>query len=77
MSNMFETKIEGKKYTFQPFNAGPVDGYHVEVKDEEGARHEFRMERGDEEQWQLKGENLPAWISEAQDDLRAAVEENS
>ncbi len=77
MSNIFETSLKGHKFTFQPFNAGHLNGYHVDVKDEDGARHEFRMEQEDDSKWTLQGENLPSWITDLADELREAIENNS
>ncbi len=75
MSNLFNKDIAGRQFNFQPYTIGSEDGYHVDVKDEEGTRWEFRMSKPDTEGWKLYSEKLPSWISELEDELIKAINE--
>ena len=64
-----------QKFNFQPFEFGEQTGYHVDVKDEDGTRWEFRMSR-DGDQWKMEAEKLPAWILNAEPALGKAIDEH-
>lgn len=76
MSNLFHKEINGRQFNFQPLEFGQESGYSVDVKDEEGVRWEFRMLGDNDHEVKLEGENLPAWITDLEDDLLAAVKEH-
>ena len=76
MSTLFSKEIEVKKYNFQPFEIHQQTSYRVDVKDEEEKRHEFRMERTEDDEWILEGENLPAWVTENKEALIKAISEH-
>jgi hypothetical protein len=75
-SNLFNKVIRNRQFNFQPLEFGNVSGYHVDVKDEEGTRWEFRMFPTDEGSWRIDGEKLPSWITEAETELHEAVEDH-
>lgn len=75
MSNLFTKVIVEKQFNFQPFEFGEKAGYHVDVKDEEGTRWEFRMFK-DSDQWQIEAEKLPEWILNIEEKLGRAVDEH-
>ncbi|MEO6550662.1 MAG: hypothetical protein ABIN94_21840 [Ferruginibacter sp.] len=69
MSNLFSKVIDGKQFNFQPFQFGTTDGYHVDVKDEEGTRWEFSIlhaDKDDANKMKIEDIKLPAWIFELQ-----------
>lgn len=76
MSNLFNKQIEGRKFNFQPYNVGNESGYHVDVQDEDGTRWEFRMTSSNNKDWELHGEKLPGWITEAQPQIVEAISEH-
>jgi hypothetical protein len=75
MGNLFSKVIKEKQFNFQPFEFGEQSGYHVDVKDDEGTRWEFRMLK-ESEQWKLEAEKLPEWIREIQSSLADAIVEH-
>ncbi len=75
MSNLFSTVVNGSQFNFQPYELADSTSYHVDVKDEEGTRWEFRMTKS-EEQWKLEGEKLPTWIHDAAQDLGKAIDDH-
>lgn len=75
MSNLFSKEIKEKHFNFQPFEFGEQSGYHVDVKDDEGTRWEFRMLK-ESERWKLEAEKLPAWIREMFSELVSAINEH-
>ena len=76
MSNLFNKVIRGRQFNFQPIEFGDQSGYHVDVKDEEGTRWEFRMFPSIEHHWKIEGEKLPPWIIETEPELRRAINEH-
>lgn len=76
MSNLFDHVIGGRQFNFQPFNFGNESGYHVDVKDEDGTRWEFRLTQADTESWKLHGESLPTWITDREAEIIEAVNQH-
>ena len=76
MNTLFNKLINGRQFNFQPIEFGQTMGYHVDVKDQEGTRWEFRMLQDGEKQFTVEGEKLPAWISESTPELIRAVNEH-
>ena len=74
MSNLFAIELAGRKFNFQPFNAGDITGYHVDVKDTDGARYEFRIEHDEDHNLKFEGENLPEWLLAIQDEIKEALD---
>lgn len=75
MSNLFNKVINERQFNFQPFELGEVTGYHVDVKDAEGTRWEFRMSK-EGEQWKMEAEKMPAWILNAEQEICNAIDEH-
>ncbi len=75
MSNLFNKVINERQYNFQSFEFGDQTGYHVDVKDGEGIRWEFRMMWHDD-QWKMEGEKLPAWVHDLELQLTEAIKEH-
>lgn len=75
MSNLFTKVINERQFNFQPFEFGEQTGYHVDVKDAEGTRWEFRMIR-ETDQWKLEAEKLPTWIYEIESALINAIDDH-
>ena len=76
MSNLFNKEIGGRQFNFQPYNVGHEMGYHVDVKDDDGARWEFRMTSQDNKGWIFHGEKLPHWIVNSQPEIIDAIAEH-
>jgi hypothetical protein len=76
MLNLFQTVIKGRKFNFQPIEISNEVSYHVDVKDQEGQRWEFRMVHIDEKQLKMAGEKLPAWIRGLEQELVKAINEH-
>ena len=76
MNTLFNKVINGRQFNFQPVEFGHQSGYHVDVKDEEGTRWEFRMFQGADNQFKVEGEKLPSWISESTPELVRAINEH-
>lgn len=76
MSTTYSKKIAGHDFKFQPFEINQETGYHVDVTDDTGQRWEFRMLLDDGGAWELEGENLPRWISNAKPELVQAINEH-
>ena len=75
MSNLFTKVINDRQFNFQPFEFGEQTGYHVDVKDEDGTRWEFRMLR-DNDQWKMEAEKMPTWILNAEPEIVNAIYEH-
>jgi hypothetical protein len=52
----------------------PGNLIHVDVSDERGSRHIFKMQRFESDRWKIEDQNLPDWIYEAQERLSAAIQ---
>ncbi len=76
MSNLFNKDVGGRQFNFQPYNIGNEVGYHVDVKDTDGNRYEFRMVRPEDKNWQLRGENLPAWLLDLENEMIKSINEH-
>jgi hypothetical protein len=76
MSTTFNKVINGRQFNFQPLEFGNEAGYHVDVKDEEGIRWEFRMFHTREKDLKLEGEKLPEWILGSETELVNAVNQH-
>ena len=76
MGNVFNKVINGRQFNFQTIEFGDQTGYHVDVKDEEGTRWEFRMFQDAETDWKIEAEKLPSWVSDMEADLRKAINEH-
>jgi hypothetical protein len=75
MGNLFSKEIDGKQFNFQAIEFGEQAGYHIDVKDEVGMRHEFRMLR-ENDQWKIEGEELPAWVNDHLNSLVEAINDH-
>ncbi|MEP6595356.1 MAG: hypothetical protein ABJA71_05385 [Ginsengibacter sp.] len=75
MSNLFTKAINDRQFNFQPFEFGEQAGYHVDVKDEDGTRWEFRMLR-DNDRWKMEAEKMPTWILNAEPEIVNAIDEH-
>ncbi len=75
MSNLFTKVINERQFNFQPFEFGEESGYHVDVKDEEGTRWEFRMMKQND-RWKIKAESLPSWIPDLEVILGRTIDEH-
>ena len=75
MNILFNKVIHERQFNFQPLEFGEETGYHVDVKDEENTRWEFRVFRT-EDRWRIEGEKLPPWIFEIEEDLGNAIDEH-
>lgn len=76
MNTLFNKVISGQQFNFQPVEFGQQTGYHVDVKDEEGTRWEFRMFQDSAGQYEVEGEKLPQWITDASQQLIDAINEH-
>lgn len=76
MSNLFNKDIGGRQFNFQPYNVGHENGYHVDVKDEDGTRWEFRMSSPENKDWVLRGEKLPVWITDLKQEIIKAISDH-
>lgn len=76
MSNLFNKVINGRQFNFQPIEIGNETSYHVDVKDEEGTRWEFRLIYTDEKDLKMEAEKLPDWIAGLEQELLNAVNEH-
>ena len=47
---------------------------HVDVSDERGRRHIFKMQMSEADRWKIDDKNLPVWIYEAEEKLSAAIQ---
>ena len=75
MSNLFNKVIDDRQFHFQPLEFGEEAGYHVDVKDEQNTRWEFRIfQTGDK--WKIEGEKLPPWIFNVESELGKAIDEH-
>ena len=75
MSNLFNKVINNRQFNFQPVEFKGEVEYHVDVKDEEGKRWEFRMFRSDDN-WKMESEKLPPWIPALENELAMAINEH-
>lgn len=76
MSTLFNKVISGKQFNFQPIEFGSETAYHVDVKDDEGTRWEFRLFHTSESDLKMESEKLPSWISGLEPELIQAVNEH-
>lgn len=63
-----------REFNFRKLPGGASD-FHVDVSDERGSRHIFKMRKEQEDQWKIENENLPKWIYEAEKSLGDAIED--
>jgi len=75
MSKLFNKLIHDRQLNFQPLEFGQEAGYHVDVKDEENTRWEFRIFRM-EDRWKIEGEKLPPWIFAIEPELGKAIDDH-
>jgi len=61
-----------REFNFRKF-AAPTNMIHVDVSDERGSRHTFKMQRSETDEWKIDEQNLPPWIYEAEEKLNAAI----
>ena len=61
-----------REFNFRKF-AAPAHYIHVDVSDERGSRHIFKMQRNESDQWTIDNKNLPVWIYEAEGQLSEAI----
>lgn len=61
-----------REFNFRKFS-GPAKIIHVDVSDERGSRHMFKMLRSDADHWKIDDKNLPGWIYEAEEKLSEAI----
>ena len=76
MNTLFNKVINGRQFNFQPVEFGQQTGYHVDVKDEEGTRWEFRMFQDANKKFNVDGEKLPDWIIDSSPELVLAINEH-
>jgi len=76
MNTLFNKIIHGRQFNFQPLQIGAETGYHVDVKDEEGTRWEFRMFPTEEMHVKIEGEKLPPWILNLETELSQAIDQH-
>jgi hypothetical protein len=75
MSNLFNKVIRERQFNFQVLEFGEEAGYHVDVKDDENTRWEFRVFKTNST-WKIEGEKLPSWIFEVEPELARAIDEH-
>ena len=75
MSNLFNKIIRDRQFNFQPLEFGQEAGYHVDVKDAENTRWEFRV-FSTEDKWKIEGEKLPDWILDIEREIGKAIDEH-
>jgi hypothetical protein len=75
MGNLFNKVIHERQFNFQPLEFGQEAGYHVDVKDAENTRWEFRIFQI-EDKWKIEGEQLPSWIFSIEPELAKAIDEH-
>ena len=75
MSNLFNKEMNGRQFNFQPVEFKGEVEYHVDVKDEQGKRWEFRMFRLNDK-WNMDAEKLPPWIPPLETELARAIDEH-
>lgn len=61
-----------REFNFRKF-AAPANHIHVDVSDERGSRHIFKMQQIETDQWKIDDKNLPVWIYEAEGKLSEAI----
>jgi hypothetical protein len=61
-----------REFNFRKFPE-PANLIHVDVSDERGSRHIFKMQRSDKE-WKIDDKDLPGWIYEAEEKLSQAIQ---
>ena len=72
------TKLVKAGDRLREFNFRKLPGssdFHVDVSDERGSRHVFKMHKEPEDQWKINAGNLPTWIYEAEEKLGNAIED--
>lgn len=61
-----------REFNFRKLSV-PENLIHVDVSDERGSRHIFKMQRSEADQWTIGDQNLPVWIYEAEERLNEAI----
>jgi hypothetical protein len=64
-----------REFNFRRPGQAP-DLFHVDVSDERGSRHMFKMHKAEADQWKIDASNLPPWIYEAEEKLSEAIEKD-
>ena len=63
-----------REFNFRTLSV-PENLIHMDVSDERGSRHIFKMKRSEADHWTIGDQNLPMWIYEAEDRLNAAIQD--
>ena len=63
-----------REFNFRKFS-GHGNLIHVDVSDERGSRHIFKMQWSEADHWKIDDKNLPVWIYEAEEKLSEAIQE--
>ena len=63
-----------REFNFRRLPSQLGDLFHVDVSDERGGRHIFKMHKEQEKHWKIDDENLPRWIYEAENKLSEVLE---
>ena len=68
-------KLDGRlrEFNFRKFST-PSNQIHVDVSDERGSRHIFKMQRSEADEWKIDDKNLPVWIYEVEEKLNEAIQ---
>jgi hypothetical protein len=61
-----------REFNFRKFADARLNLIHVDVSDERGSRHIFKM-LCSEDQWKINDKNLPLWIYEVEEKLNQAI----
>ena len=64
-----------REFNFRKF-PGQRHLVHVDVSDERGSRHIFKMQLLEEAQWKIDDKNLPLWVYEAEEKLSSAIQDS-
>ena len=78
--NIHFTKLVKASERLREFNFRMLPGtsnhlFHVDVPDDRGNRIVFKMQKEDNQEWKIVGQQLPEWVYKSEKSLNDMIEE--
>jgi len=75
-TRLIKAKDRLREFNFRKLPAPDGGLFHVDVSDDRGNRLIFKMQRQGNNVWKILESNLPAWITESEEKLSSAIEDD-
>jgi hypothetical protein len=64
-----------REFNFRKANGEIAGIFHVDVSDDRGNRHMFKMEKESNNHWAIIDQPLPGWVKDSEKHLHELIEE--